>query len=168
MTGRHSSAVLAYIVSQTRQNVELLISQGQLSLADGREILIKLPPATVFDQAMLSITKQAQEINLSPPNTTSPPIDHASVPGPPIGAYLPLQHSHTYQARALWNYNELGQVIHLHRILHLPRRLISSGLGPKGSLLPCRRYNRDCHRDKHRLVDGQIQWQTGLIPFKLC
>ncbi|KAJ7914885.1 hypothetical protein B0H13DRAFT_2001510 [Mycena leptocephala] len=86
-----SSALLAHIVSQTRQNVEFLISQRQISPTDGRDILAKLPNAP--DRFMAALEQQTQNLLITPPPSTGP------TPGYP----------QTIQAKALWGYNEQAQ-----------------------------------------------------------
>ncbi|KAJ7116349.1 SH3 domain-containing protein [Mycena epipterygia] len=90
-----SSASLAYIVSQTRQNVDFLVSQKHISAADGRDILAKLPSA---DRSMLALEQQTQNLLITPPPST----------GPPRSPVYPQQ-SQTVHAKALWGYNEERQ-----------------------------------------------------------
>ncbi|KAF7330344.1 SH3-domain-containing protein [Mycena venus] len=66
-----SSALLAHIVSQTRQNVEFLISQRQITPENGREILAKLPNAS--DRSMTALEQQTQNLLITPPPSTGPP-----------------------------------------------------------------------------------------------
>ncbi|KAJ7086059.1 SH3 domain-containing protein [Mycena belliarum] len=91
-----SSALLAHIVSQTRQNIEFLISQRQISPSNGREILAKLPAGS--DRAIAALEQQTQNLLITPPQTT--PQNY-----PPPG----VRQSPPVRARALWGYNE-GQV----------------------------------------------------------
>ncbi|KAJ7178865.1 hypothetical protein C8R43DRAFT_974515, partial [Mycena crocata] len=79
---------LAFIVAQTRANVEFLISQHQISAPDGREILQKLPKSDQ-DRAMAALEQQTQSLLITPPPSTGPPS--------PV------------RAKALWGYNEEGQ-----------------------------------------------------------
>ncbi|KAJ6577344.1 hypothetical protein B0H19DRAFT_1119333 [Mycena capillaripes] len=88
-----SSALLAHIVSQTRQNVEFLISQRQISPENGRDILSKLPNAP--DHSIAALERQAQNLLITPPPSTGP------MPGYP-GAQ-------TVYAKALWGFNEQAQ-----------------------------------------------------------
>ncbi|KAJ7454815.1 hypothetical protein FB451DRAFT_1342415 [Mycena latifolia] len=87
-----SSALLAHIVSQTRQNVEFLISQRQISPTDGREILTKLPP--VPDRTMVALEQQTQNLLITPPPSASP-----SYPRPP-GPHQPQLNSNDLSFRA--------------------------------------------------------------------
>ncbi|KAK7032890.1 SH3-domain-containing protein [Favolaschia claudopus] len=86
-----SSALLAHIVSQTRQNVEFLISQRQISPADGRDIMAKLPIAS--DRSIVALEQQTQNLLITPP---------PSLPQTPAAAQ-------PVQAKALWGFNENGQ-----------------------------------------------------------
>ncbi|KAJ7284620.1 SH3 domain-containing protein [Mycena rebaudengoi] len=85
-----SSALLAYLVSQTRQNVEILVSQNHISAADGRDILAKIPTAS--DRSMLALEQQTQSLLISAP----PAVPHSNRP-------------RNAQARALWGFNEDGR-----------------------------------------------------------
>ncbi|KAF8207212.1 SH3 domain-containing protein [Mycena galopus ATCC 62051] len=82
-------------VSPDSQNVEFLISQRQISPADGREILAKLPNAP--DRSMAALEQRTQNLLITPPPSTAPP----SYP-----QALPAQHA---RAKALWDFNEDGQ-----------------------------------------------------------
>lgn len=82
-----SSALLAHIISQTHSNIDFLLSQNYLSQADASAILAKLPDPN-----------NTQPTHASPPTRrTVPPV--AIKPAPRV-----------VQARALWAYNENGQV----------------------------------------------------------
>ncbi|KAJ6468468.1 hypothetical protein C8R45DRAFT_1018912 [Mycena sanguinolenta] len=83
----------AHIISQTRQNVEFLISQRQIPAADGREILAKLPSVTAPSSFMAALERQAQNLLITPPPSTGPP----SYPQTPAGHV---------RAKALWDFNE--------------------------------------------------------------
>ncbi|KAJ7183119.1 hypothetical protein C8R46DRAFT_1209291 [Mycena filopes] len=135
-----SSALLAHIVSQTRQNVEFLISQQQISAADGRDILAKLPIS------MAALEQRTQNLLITPPPSTAPPYQ------PP-----------TVQARALWGYNE-GRVRYLVVEYHpcfIEALQDSSDLSFRAG-----RYHRDRLRNKHRLVwwTGRYNGKQGLFP----
>ncbi|KAH9178372.1 SH3 domain-containing protein [Lactarius sanguifluus] len=87
------SALIAHIVSQTRQNVEFLISQGEISHDVGRGIIAKLPT-----------------VNESPP-LSQPSIDyspHGPPSGPPARRNIPPSQPSIQRAKALWSYNESG------------------------------------------------------------
>jgi hypothetical protein len=64
--------LLDHIVSQTRQNVELLISHNRLSRSDGRDILAKLPSTGAG--SIISLTQQTQRLRMSPAPAQSVPI----------------------------------------------------------------------------------------------
>ncbi len=51
-----SSALLAHILSQTKQNIEFLASQNKISPSDARDIIAKLPQ----DPSVGDITRSAQ------------------------------------------------------------------------------------------------------------
>jgi len=100
--------LLAHIVSQTRSNIDFLISQKQISKSDGQEIISKLPAT---DSAVMALSQQAQHLALapsepSPPNTNSSPSPNQMVParrGVPPPPRKPVQ------VRALWNWNDNEQ-----------------------------------------------------------
>ncbi|KAG7451016.1 SH3-domain-containing protein [Guyanagaster necrorhizus] len=89
-----SSALLAHILSQTKQNIEFLVSQNKISSGDARDIIAKLP----HDPAVDNITRSAQNLLVrSPP---PPPIPQPYNP-PPVTTVS--------KARAIWGYNEARQ-----------------------------------------------------------
>jgi hypothetical protein len=95
----HSSAMSAYlthIVSGIRNDIDFLVSQGALSQNDARVITDKLP-ATDASSVMptSSIVPHRGTPNGPPMRNSVPPP-----PGPPS----------QFQAKALWAYNENGQV----------------------------------------------------------
>ncbi|KAJ6570226.1 SH3 domain-containing protein [Mycena vulgaris] len=90
-----SSALLAHIVSQTRQNVEFLISQRHISAADGRDILARLPSAP---GSIIALEQQTQNLLITPPPTALPSPSYPQPPAP--------QQAQTVHAKALWSYNE--------------------------------------------------------------
>ncbi|KIJ62756.1 hypothetical protein HYDPIDRAFT_176231 [Hydnomerulius pinastri MD-312] len=72
-----SSAVYAHLVSQTRQNIELLMAHRQISEDDGREILSKLSGAerSNGNSSIIALTQQTQRLNMSPaPSVSSGPL----------------------------------------------------------------------------------------------
>ena len=87
-----ASVVLAHIISQTRQNITFLVSQSQISAADGQEILSKLPSPKSAAQNTILTPPHSSDIECAPPPTAPP----TSLP--------------SNQARALWGYNEEGRV----------------------------------------------------------
>lgn len=88
-----NDAHLAYIVSQTKQNVEFLLSQGQIGNADAQDMLAKL--------SKVLQTKQLGGPEVKPmPEFAIVPITRPAQ-NPPGGAT---------HARAIWGYNEQRQV----------------------------------------------------------
>jgi hypothetical protein len=83
-----ASIPLAHIVAQTRQNITFLVSQNQITATDAQEILAKLPPAHIQDPILTSP-------HLSRTNSLS---------------QKPTSAQPSVKARALWGYNEGGQV----------------------------------------------------------
>lgn len=110
-----SSALLSYIVSQTRQNVEFLVSQNRISQRDGQNILGMLPAPNASIQ---SLAHQTQNLLITPPspslNTYNAPSATPSPASAPSYRPSPPQPppTRTVQAKALWGYNEQGQVRH--------------------------------------------------------
>ena len=104
------NALLAHIVAQTRQNVEFLIAQNEIPRAAGYDILAKLPPASSSDSSVLALADQTRRLTIPEPSVraSSPP----SVPdlGPPARRGIPPAPSRHPRAKALWGYNESGQV----------------------------------------------------------
>ncbi|TFK40217.1 SH3 domain-containing protein [Crucibulum laeve] len=100
-----SSALIAYILSQTKQNVEFLLKQNKLPEEDGRLILSKLDAAALPAQAAnLQLTPNKA---LDVKSTTQTDVVVRSAQPPPPST-LP-QTAVLFQARAVWSYNELGQ-----------------------------------------------------------
>ncbi|KAH9974840.1 hypothetical protein BJV74DRAFT_863315 [Russula compacta] len=103
-----SSALIAHIVSQTRQNVEFLMAQNEISRDVGQGILAKLP--TSNDLAIRELSEQTRRMTIPAP-LSPPQIDYDPTPGPPSGPparrIQPPQPS-LQRAKALWTYNENG------------------------------------------------------------
>ncbi|KAK7454505.1 hypothetical protein VKT23_011259 [Stygiomarasmius scandens] len=85
-------AFLEHVVAQTRQNVDFLISQKQISPEAGREILSRLPPPGASDPVS-ALTTQAQNLSVAAPEPRS---------------YDPPPSSSAVRAKALWDYNADG------------------------------------------------------------
>jgi LAS seventeen-binding protein 1/2 len=105
------SALLAHIVSQTRQNVEFLVAQNEISRDAGQRILSQLPGAS--DAAVLELAEQTGRMTIpSPPSQPSNEYDRP--PGPPSGPLVrrnsPPSQPSLQRAKALWSYNENGSV----------------------------------------------------------
>ncbi|KIM84779.1 hypothetical protein PILCRDRAFT_817576, partial [Piloderma croceum F 1598] len=103
------SALLAHIVSQTKSNIDFLVSQNHISEADGKDIIAKLPATE--DHAVAAITRQAQQLTLarsepSVPNANPPPAPNPAVPA---RRGIPPPPRRAVQVRALWNWNEHGE-----------------------------------------------------------
>ncbi|KAI9440126.1 SH3-domain-containing protein [Lactarius indigo] len=103
------SALIAHIVSQTRQNVEFLISQGEIPHDVGRGILAKLP--TTNEVALRDLSEQTRRMTIPSPPLSQPSIDyspHGPPSGPPVRRNVPPSQPSMQRARALWSYNENG------------------------------------------------------------
>jgi hypothetical protein len=96
------SALLAHIVSQTRQNVEFLMAQNEISRDVGQGILSNLPTAS--DITVRELSEQTRRMAIPP---SSPPPGTPS--GPPVRRSLQPQ-PNLQRAKALWTYNENGSV----------------------------------------------------------
>lgn len=97
----NADALLAHILSQTKSNIEFLISQDQISPADGREIIAKLPSAD--GPAVLALSQHTQRLALAPPEPNPVVPARRGVPPPP---------RRMVQVKALWDWNIDGQVRH--------------------------------------------------------
>ena len=108
-----SSALLAHIVSQTRQNVEFLIAQDEISRDAGQRILAQLPTAS--DVALRDLSEQTRRMTIPTPSP-QPSIEYDRPPAPPSGPPArrnAQQPPSLQQAKALWAYNENGSVSEL-------------------------------------------------------
>jgi hypothetical protein len=74
------SALLAHIVSQTRQNVEFLVAQDEISRDAGQRILNQLPTAS--DVAVRELSEQTRRMAI-PSSPPQPSIEYDRPPGPP-------------------------------------------------------------------------------------
>jgi LAS seventeen-binding protein 1/2 len=105
-----TSALLAHIVSQTRQNVEFLMAQDEISRDAGQRILAQLPNSS--DVALRDLSEQTRRMAIPTPSP-QPPIHYdppsAPEPGPPARRNT-QQPPSLQQAKALWAYNENGSV----------------------------------------------------------
>ena len=113
------SGLMAHIVSQTRQNVEFLMSQGEITRDVGHGILAKLPTAS--DVALRDLSDQTRRMTIPSPPLSQPSIDYAPPPGPPPGPpvrrNVPPSQPNVQRAKALWSYNENGMVSTLQSAL---------------------------------------------------
>ena len=89
-----NAALVAHIVSQIEQNVNFLASQNYISNGDASAILTRLPNANQNE-----IASRVANLNIGSRNIPPPAIPR-STPAPPT----------TTLSRALWAYNENGQV----------------------------------------------------------
>lgn len=145
--------LLDHIVSQTRQNVELLMSHNRISPSDGRDILLKLPSPGVAG-SVLAITQQTQRLSISPAPVQSVINNNAS-----------LHVSPKLEARAIWDWtSEVSIPSPLTRRYGFAQAMT----GSQRSIIPCRRYYRNCARDQCRLVDRQEQGEAGPISRHIC
>ncbi|KAG5342945.1 hypothetical protein C0989_005894 [Termitomyces sp. Mn162] len=119
------TALLAHILTQTRQNIDFLVAQKQISHDVANEILAKLPkPGSSVDALAkktetLAISAPAPAAHTPAPTTpaygqssySSPPYQPPSATGvAPVSASAPtLPPGVIYRAKALWNYNERGE-----------------------------------------------------------
>lgn len=92
-----NAALLTHIVSQIEQNVNFLASQSYISNGDASAILSKLPNVNVDQNAPPS---RVANLGIGNPNIP-PPAMPRQVPVPPPAT----------QSRALWGYNENGEVL---------------------------------------------------------
>jgi hypothetical protein len=95
-----AAALLGHVVSQLEQNVKFLASQNYISQTDASAILSKLPNDTNDADTTNNLTNHISHMSMPTSRAVPPP------PRPPVNpeqASLP-------QARALWAYNDHGQV----------------------------------------------------------
>ncbi|TDL16477.1 SH3-domain-containing protein [Rickenella mellea] len=97
-----NDALLAHIISQTKANIDFLISQNYITVADAEKLTSKLTSHSDSN----ALSEQAAGLSLdAQPRAPSParyivPSTRRTVPPPP---------SRVVRARALWDYNENGQ-----------------------------------------------------------
>jgi hypothetical protein len=104
------SALLAHIVSQTRQNVEFLMAQDEISRDAGQRILAQLPNAS--DIALRDLSEQTRRMTIPSPAPHSS-IEYDAPTAPPSGPPARRNPQHTprlQQAKALWTYNDNSSV----------------------------------------------------------
>ena len=126
-----TSALLAHIVSQTRQNVEFLIAQDEISRDAGQRILAQLPNAS--DVALRDLSEQTRRMTIPMPSP-QPPVEYDRPPAPPSGPPArrnAQQPPSLQQAKALWAYNENGSV----SIAPFYRRLSAEGVYPRNLMI---------------------------------
>jgi hypothetical protein len=102
------SALLAHIVSQTKSNIDFLVSQNYISQADGKDIIAKLPAAE--DSAVAALSRQAQHLSLARPSVPDASPEPSSNPVVPARRGVPPPPRRAVQVRALWNWNDDGRV----------------------------------------------------------
>lgn len=115
-----SSALLNHVLSQTKANLEFLVSQNYISNADASGIISKLSAidTTASASDVLSITDRTRQLNMNSNNerdrASSPPraVMPTKRPVPP-----PLA-PRVQQAKAIWDYNVGGSVSISFRFFH--------------------------------------------------
>ncbi len=125
------SALLAHIVSQTRQNVEFLITQNEISRDAGRRILAQLPNSS--DIALQDLSEQTGRMTIPSPSP-QPAVQYDRPSAPPSGPPArrnPPQPPSSQQAKALWTYNENGSV----SIPLFHRRLSAEDVYPRNLMI---------------------------------
>ncbi|KAI9066124.1 SH3-domain-containing protein [Trametes sanguinea] len=97
-----AAALLAYILSQTQQNISFLASQNYISPTEAAELITRLSqsPRATADASTDSLASSMNNLAVAPVRSPSPA--RRVVPPPP-----PRQT--TRRARALWAYNEEGR-----------------------------------------------------------
>lgn len=171
-----SAALLAHVLSQTQQNISFLAAQNYITPTDAAELLTRLSQAPSPTPSVDNLTPALNNLSVGPAPTDSV---RRNIPPPP-----PSRASNVQKARAIWAYNEDGRVSPAYPpLLTLPLQLppfspCSSFFslsprprrqtGTERPVLLLRRDHRDNRRDKHRLVDGQVQRQAGPIPLQPC
>lgn len=97
----------AHLFSQIEQNVHVLASQGYLSQADADAILNRLPGANGHSAAVAKPPGAMSQLSSKFSNMISPSQEKRAVPPPPPQSHAapPVQY-----AKAIWGYNENGQV----------------------------------------------------------
>lgn len=105
------SALLAHIVSQTRQNIDFLVAQNEISRDAGQRILSQLPGSS--DAAVRELSEQTRRLTM-PSAPPQPSVEYDRPPGPPSGPLVrrssPSPQRSLPRAKALWSYNENGSV----------------------------------------------------------
>jgi LAS seventeen-binding protein 1/2 len=114
-----SSALLSHILSQTRQNIELLMAHNQIPRYIGQDMLTKLPTAS--DAAVRDLSEQTRRMTIPSPPLPPPSINYSPPPGPPSGPparrIVPPPQPRIQRAKALWAYNENASVSLSYQIL---------------------------------------------------
>jgi LAS seventeen-binding protein 1/2 len=124
-----NAALVAHIVSQIEQNVNLLVSQNHISNSDASAILNRLPKNDLATRVA----------NLD--------IGNRNIPPPAVPRQVPAPAA---RSRALWAYNENGQVIPNYPsfITHSSHQGPSTLIGPQRPDFRCGRYNRNRRRNQ--------------------
>jgi len=130
-----NAALLAHIVSQIEQNVNFLADQNYISNGDASAILTRLPNVRQGTSGINGLASHVANLGIGNRNMPPPAIPR-QIPAPPTLA----------QSRALWGYNENGQVF--PTTLSLLAITLRSTLGPRRSIVRCRRYNRNRRRNQ--------------------
>lgn len=122
MTVMNPDVLLAHIATQTRGNLEFLLSQKQLTESECHSLLQKL--RTIEDTSR--ITEQTQNATIAPSTVSSPapntPISRAEAPypvSPTSSVPRPLSNPPgLFRVRAIWGYNEHNEVRTIGRHVH--------------------------------------------------
>lgn len=99
-----SETYFQHIINRVQADIDFLVSQGALSQNDGRTISLKLSAARSSSPTVSTTPGPAAIPAPYTPPTTAPPPAPSRV-APPL-----LPRSSAPRARALWGYNENGQV----------------------------------------------------------
>lgn len=160
------TSALAFVLTQTQENIRFLRSSNQLSANDAEIILAKLSAAPALHDMSSSSPRASHgpsgfsmplpgmdNLNINNPVQKPPAL---SRPPPPIPS------SFLFKARAIWAYNEDDKVIYPY-IAHmcLSEHLCS---GVSRSQILARRYNRNHRRQECGLVARSSAWKRRSLP----
>ena len=100
------SAYVEHIISQIEQNVQFLVEQGHMSQQDAQAVLERMPSAASAPTPT-SVTRAIANLSVS---NASAAAGRRGVPPPPAPARSSSVPSGLPQAKAVWAYNENGEV----------------------------------------------------------
>lgn len=101
------AALLAHVVSQTKSNIDFLVSQKYITADDARAFNMKLSNIAGGSNDISSLADQAQQLTLSAVRPVSPPKFVSPVRRVPPSAPKPGVRN---RVKAIWDYNENNQV----------------------------------------------------------
>lgn len=107
----HSESAVAYVLAQTQENIKFLRSVQQISADDASQILSKLSSAPALRSTPLNneISTFSMPLpgldKLSISSNPSPKPSSLTRPPPPIPSTV------LFKVRAIWGYNEDGNVL---------------------------------------------------------